>query len=435
MQYLPAEKLKYEMKKHGLPYGLDFGTHIADNVRKLDMDRMREYRVRRAKEQMAKDGLGAMLLFEPWDIRYTTCFNVLLYARSEPRFYTLLPRNGDPYLWGMGMVYETYKEEMPWLKGNVRLCKAPVGWMTTDAKRAYAGEFEKEIADILYEHGVKDEPLGLDSLAGGSVFAMAEAFKNVGVNLVDGRNTMLEAMKIKCQEEIELVRLSHVIAEAALADVRDAIRPGITECEIAGVITKRCLSMGAEWLEGLNILSGENTNPNRRAFGDRIIRPGDMIFIDIVGSQYCGYRTCIYRDFTCGRATQEQKELYQACYEMQYAGMKPIKAGASYLDIVNQWPDPEHWGYSKEDEHLVWENEVCHGLGLRQYDLPHINKVIARNNPDAKLEENMVMAVEVWEGKKGGKEGCRLEEVVAIKKDGYDLLTKFPVEELSECWV
>jgi len=435
MQYLDANQLKYESRKYGLSYGLDFGTRMADNVMKLDLGKMRDYRVARAKAQMEKDGLGAMLMYEPWNIRYTTGFNVLTYARSEPRFYALLPRNGDPYLWGMGMASETYNEEMPWLKGNVRLCKEPVGWMTTDAKEAFAGAYEKEIADILYEHGVKDEPLGLDSLAGGSVFELQEAFKRVGVKFVDGRNTMLEARKIRCQEEIELSRISHAISEIAHADVAAAIRPGVTESELAAIAAKACLANGAEWLEGFVVASGPNTNPNRRGWSDRIIRPGDMIFVDIIGSQFLGYRTCVYRDFTCGRATQEQKDLYQACYDMQYAAMNVIKAGATYMDIVDQWPEPEHWGYTKDEEHMVWENALCHGLGLCQYDLPHINKPIARANPEVKLEENMVMAVEVWEGKRGGTQGARLEEVVAVTKDGYDLLTKFPVKELTECWI
>jgi Xaa-Pro dipeptidase len=435
MQYRKASELNYEIRKYGLPRGLDFGTEIADNVQKIDMGKMRDYRVARAKAQMEKDGLGAMLMYEPWNIRYTTGFNVLIYARSEPRFYTLLPRNGDPYLWGMGMVHQVYRDEMPWLKGKVGLCKQPVGWMTTDAKKDFVGAYEKEIADILHEHGVKNEPLGVDSLAGGSIFGLQEALKRVNVNLVDGRNTMLEARKIKCQEEIELMRLSSVIAEAAFADVRDAIRPGITEKQIAAIAAHKCLAMGAEWLEGFVVASGENTNPNRRGWSDRIIRPGDMIFIDIIGSQFLGYRTCYYRSFTCGKATQEQKELYQGCYEMQYAAMNVIKVGATFMDIVNQWPEPEHWGYKPEEEYMLWENALCHGLGLCQYDLPHINKQIARANPTAKLEENMVMAVEVWEGKRGGIQGCRLEEVVAVKKDGYDLLTKWPVKELTECWL
>jgi Xaa-Pro dipeptidase len=435
-KYPDASELNYAMRKGGLKRGLDFGIEIADNVKKLDLAKMRQYRVARAKEHMKKDGLGAMLMYEPWNIRYTAGFNVLVYARSEPRFYALLTRNSDhPYLWGMGMVHEVYREQMPWLKGEVRLCKQPVGWMTTDQKDAFAGAYETEIADILHEHGVKDEPLGVDSLAGGSIFALQQAFERVGVKLVDGRNTMLEARMVKCQEEIELLRISAAISEAAHADIRDAIRPGVTERGIAAIAAKRCLEMGAEWLEGFVVSSGPNTNPNRRGWSDRIIRPGDMIFVDIIGSQFLGYRTCVYRCFTCGRATAEQKDMYQACYEMLYAGMKPIRAGTTYMDIVDEWPEPEHWGYSKEEEHMVWENALCHGLGLGQYDLPHINKQTARANPDAKLEENMVLAVEVWEGKRGGKQGCRLEEVVAVTKDGYDLLTKFPVSELTECWI
>jgi Xaa-Pro aminopeptidase len=435
MKYPDAAQLKYETRKYGLPRGLDFGTGMADNVQKLDLAKMRQYRMERAKAQMARDGLGAMLLYEPWNIRYTTGFNVLIYTRAEPRFYALLPRNGDPYLWGMGMVHEVYREEMPWLKGNVRLCKQPVGWMTTDAKKDFVGAYENEIAEILKQHGVQNEPLGVDSLAGGSIFALQQAFQRVGIQLVDGRNTMLEARKIKCQEEIELMRIAHSIAEAAHADIRDAIRPGVTECELAGVAAKRCLSMGAEWLEGFVVASGPNTNPNRRGWSDRIIRAGDMVFVDIIGSQYLGYRTCIYRTFTCGKATQEQKEMYQAAYEMLYAAMKKIKAGATFLEIVNEWPEPEHWGYTREEENMVWENALCHGVGLSQYDLPHINKQIARANPAAKLEENMVMAVEIWEGKRGGIQGCRLEEMVAVKEGGYDLISQFPIKELIECWI
>ena len=434
--YPDASELNYEMRKDGLKRGLDFGREMADNVVKVDLAKMRDYRVQRAKEQMEKDGLGAMLMYEPWNIRYTTGFNVLVYARFEPRFYALLPRNSDhAYLWGMGVVHEVYRDQMPWLKGDVRLCKQPVGWMTTDAKEAFVGLYEKEIADILHDHGLKDEPLGVDSLAGGSIFALQEAFKGVDVNLVDGRNTMLEARKIKCQEEIELMRMSMVISEAAHADIGDTIRPGITERDIAAIAAGRCLEMGAEWLEGFVVASGPNTNPNRRGWSDRIIRPGDMIFVDIIGSQYMGYRTCVYRCFTCGKATQEQKDMYQACLEMQYAGMKPIRVGATYEEIADQWPEPEHWGFTKDEEHMVWENALCHGLGLSQYDLPHINKQTARAYPDAKLEEGMVFAIEVWEGKRGGIQGCRLEEVVAVTEDGYDLLTKFPIKELTECWI
>ena len=102
-RYPEASELNYEMRKYGLKRGLDFGREMADNVVKVDLSKMRDYRVQRAKEQMEKDGFGAMIMYEPWNIRYTTGFNVLVYARFEPRFYALLPKNADhAYLWGMG---------------------------------------------------------------------------------------------------------------------------------------------------------------------------------------------------------------------------------------------------------------------------------------------------------------------------------------------
>ena len=47
----------------------------------------------------------------------------------------------------------------------------------------------------------------------------------------------------------------------------------------------------------------------------------------------------------------------------------------------------------------------------------------------------MLLALETWTGKRGGKDGVRLEEMVAVTKDGYDLLTKFPIDKLTECWI
>jgi Xaa-Pro aminopeptidase len=412
-------------------YGLDHGTVIGDNFRKIDFEKLRNDRLERAKAQLNKDGLGAILLFDSDNIRYVTSFNVLHYTRRDPRYYALLPRNGDPYLWCIGGSSEVYREELPWLKGNVRLGMGAVDWLIRES--ATYGGFAKEIVDILAAHNLLNEPLGIDGIPTGEVLALPAIFEKLGVkSLVNGRRTMLEARKIKTKEEIQLMRISAAIAEAAFADVRDAIRPGVTENELAGIIIKKLLSMGAEWIEGLVVAFGPNSNPNRRTFSDRQIRPGDMGFIDIIGSQFCGYRTCYYRTFTCGRASEEQKELYRRCYEMQYAGMSAIKAGNTSLDIINKWPQPEYWGY--DDINIIYENAVCHGLGIGQYDLPIITPALAKKTPVI-LEENMVLAVEVWEGKRGGTQGARIEEVLVVTRDGYELLTYWPVKEITECWL
>ena len=81
----------------------------------------------------------------------------------------------------------------------------------------------------------------------------------------------------------------------------------------------------------------------------------------------------------------------------------------------------------------VYALAVGHGIGIPLHEIPFLSYVGSKAEPVV-LEEGMVLALETWTGKKGGKFGVRLEECVAVTKDGYDLLTKFPVDELIECW-
>ncbi len=153
------------------------------------------------------------------------------------------------------------------------------------------------------------------------------------------------------------------------------------------------------------------------------------------GASYQGYKSCVYRTFCCGKATREQKDLYEECRAMLYAGMSVIKDGATDYDIVDQWPDsPTYWGYESWDEVGVYA--VGHGLGLTLHDRPVISmlkKVFGL--PPAKLRTGMALALETYAGKKGGADGVRLEENVLVTEDGYELLTRWPIEELMECWL
>ena len=156
--------------------------------------------------------------------------------------------------------------------------------------------------------------------------------------------------------------------------------------------------------------------------------------MDVADSGFCGYMTCYYRNFTCGRASQEQKETYAAAIEMLRAGMTAIKAGNTSLDIIKAWPSPEYWG--KTDWNAVWHYATAHGLGLELHEKPTVTAPLAMANP-VKLEEGMVLAAETFTLTKDGKGGAggRPEEEVVVTKDGYELLTKFPVDEITEAWI
>ena len=114
--------------------------------------------------------------------------------------------------------------------------------------------------------------------------------------------------------------------------------------------------------------------------------------------------------------------------------MKAVKAGNTTLDICEQWPtDPSYWGPFDS-----WAQAgglaMGHGLGISLHERPWINYGYSKDFPEV-LEEGMVIALETYTGKYGGKEGVRLEEQMVVTKDGYDLLSLWPIDEITECWV
>jgi Xaa-Pro aminopeptidase len=286
---------------------------------------------------------------------------------------------------------------------------------------------------MMAEYGVEKEQLGLDGTTLGKLYA--EAFSKKDIETVHGKPIMDEARKIKTQDEIELMRITCANSEKAFAAIVDAIRPGVRECDLVAIGIKALYEEGDDHTEDLVCCSGYNTNPYGWSFSDKPIRPGDLIYIDVDGSSYQGYKSCVYRTFCCGKATQEQKDLYEEARAMLYDGMSAVKDGVTDYDIVEQWPDsPGYWGYDTWDEVVAYA--VGHGLGLTLHDRPLITmtKKVA-GYPPTMIEEGMCLALETYAGHKGGKDGVRLEENIFVTKDGYELLTRWPIEELMECWI
>jgi Xaa-Pro aminopeptidase len=404
-----------------------FGT---DREERINYDRMRKYRLERAREQMKKAGLGALITWEAWDVRYLTGVYVTIPTRWMESQAVIMPTNGDPYVFAGGSGYpDRMRREMPWLKGKIGPGRLP-RMKLVNTKEEIRPLVEK-VAAIMNEHGVADKPLGLDGCS--SQLLVQAAFKDVGIEVVDAKDVMFEARKIKNQDEIECVRIACANAEAAFADIKDAIRPGVMECELVGVGMKKLYSLGADETEEFVCISGELTNPFRIDYTERQLRPGDLIIIDINGNSFQGYKSCYYRTFCCGKPTAEQEEIFEECRAMLYAGMSAVKAGNTTLDICEQWPtDPHYWGpYEQWGE--VAGHALGHGLGIALHEKPFISLPAARAKP-VKLEEGMILALETWAGRYGGKDGVRLEEDILVTRDGYELITKWPIDKLTQCW-
>lgn len=408
------------------------GKLAVDYEMRVDYERLRKERLQRAKDQINKDGLGALVTWDEANIRYMTSYYVTTPLRVLEAQFVFCPRNGEPHLIGGGTPSEV-ERRMPWMQGRVH---PPVGLAkpaATGPDHPVLAKIVDQIAHLMAQYGVEKEPLGIDGTT--LSFLYAEAFKKRGIQVVHAKPTMDLARMIKTQDEIELMRITCGNSESAFAAIVEAIRPGIRECDLVAIGIKALYEEGDDHTEDLVCCSGFNTNPYGWSFTDKPIRPGDLIYIDVDGASYQGYKSCVYRTFCCGKATQEQKDLYAECRTMLYDGMSAIKDGATDSDVLAKWPQsPEYWGY--KDWNDVGPYAIGHGIGLSLHDKPFFNQQQKQAGmPPQTFQEGMCLAVETYAGKKGGRHGVRLEEDILVTQDGYERLTRWPIQELMECWL
>jgi Xaa-Pro aminopeptidase len=408
-----------------------FAKYAVESEARVDYERLRSDRVRKAKAQINTDGLGALLTWDEANIRYLTSYYVTTPMRASEVQAAFCARNGEPHLFGGGTPNET-RRRMPWMADRVHPTLGGPRLTAKDADDFMITVIVDTIARLMAEHGVEKEPLGLDGTTLQMLFA--DAFRKKGIEVVHGKPTMDESRLIKTEDEIALMRITCANSETAFAAIADAIRPGIRECDLVGIGIKALYEEGDDHTEDLVCCSGYNTNPYGWSFTDKPIRPGDLIYVDVDGASYQGYKSCVYRTFCCGKATPEQKDLYEECRAMLYAGMDAVRDGATDYDVVEKWPDsPSYWGYESWNE--VAPYAVGHGLGLTLHDRPFISMVKKLvGYPPTTLKAGMVLALETYAGHQGGADGVRLEENILVTEDGYEILTRWPVDELMECW-
>src|SRR5436853_3283388 len=195
-----------------------------------------------------------------------------------------------------------------------------------------AGLFKKaaqEIREILKAEGVGGMPLGIDVVEPPFLFAL----QDLGIEVRDAQQVMLEARMIKSQDELTLLNMAAAMVDGVYQDIYEALKPGVRENEIVALANKRLYEMGADNVEAINSISGERCNPHPHNFTDRIIRPGDQAFFDVIHS-YMGYRTCYYRTFSVGRATQPQLDAYKRAREWMDRAIALLKPGVSSQTVA-----------------------------------------------------------------------------------------------------
>ena len=185
----------------------------------------------------------------------------------------------------------------------------------------------REIKALLVEAGVADLPVGVDIVEPPFLFEM----QRQGLKVVDAQQLMLDARQIKSTDEIMLLNQAAAMVDGVYQDIVDVLKPGIRENEIVALANKRLYEMGSDQVEAVNAISGDRCNPHPHNFTDRIIRPGDQAFFDIIHS-FNGYRTCYYRTFAVGSATGSQRDAYTKAREWMDAAIETVRVGVGTDD-------------------------------------------------------------------------------------------------------
>src|SRR5262249_30727315 len=272
---------------------------------RVDFRRLHGYRLGRVPHALSRSGLGALLVFDQYNIRYISGTVIGEWARDKLTRWSLLTGNGEPWVWDFGSAPRPHNPYPPWIPDRQ---PPPAMAGIRGAAPPKPGRFNQarqEIKQILKSEGVAKMPLGIDLVEPPFLFALQEA----GLEVRDGQQTMLEARMIKSQDELTLLNMAAAMVDGVYQDIYEALKPGVRENEIVALATKRLYEMGSACVEAINSISGERCSPHPHNFTDRIIRPGDQAFFDIIMS-FTGYRTCYYRTFNVGKATRAQKDAY-----------------------------------------------------------------------------------------------------------------------------
>jgi Xaa-Pro dipeptidase len=398
------------------------GSMNVDWEERWNVDRLRTYRIGRARDALSGSDLGAVLLFDFNNIRYVTSTHIGEWARDKMTRYALLTRGGDPHVWDFGSAARHHRLNCPWLRTeNIHAGMVGLrGAVAPDAGLFRAAA--REIAAILKAEGTADMPVGVD-IAEPPMVAALEA---EGITVRDGQQVMLDAREVKSIDEIILLNTACSMVDGAYQLIAEQLKPGVRESELVANVTKALFDMGSEHVDNINAVSGERCSPHPHVFSDRIIRPGDQAFFDIIHT-FVGYKTCYYRTFVVGMGTDAQRDAYKRAREWIDASIELMRPGVTTDQVASVWPKAQDFGFDNEME--CFGLQFGHSVGLFLHERPIISRLNSLEHP-VEIKEGMVIALETYCPAKDGVSAARIEEEVVVTRDGPQVITKFPSDQL-----
>lgn len=392
--------------------------HVSYEAR-VDFQALRRKRVAKAHAEREEAQLDALLVWKDENVRYLTDLRPQLIAGKTTALNgALLPAGKDPILFCSGGERDRVDRTMPWISEAHTI---PI----IEEHSLIEGFVRDILAPVLHEHGLARARIGMDEANTSLMQLMATHLPDLVIE--DGDTPMQHARMLKLPGEIALLEEATALADAVTATAVATVTEGVRECEVAAEAMHTLFRLGGEYAHVMTpfVASGEHMSPPHRICSDKLIRHGDLVFIDI-GANWNGYFGDVARTTVCGQPSHRQREIFTAVYEALQTGIEQMRPGRTNRDAAQAIVDTaaKH-GLGKRFLSLF----IGHGVGMGANEPPYIGETLP-GAPVYEFQAGMVFAIEplIWvEGVRGGG-GVRLEEMVLITDEGPHVMSRAPFE-------
>ncbi|MEZ5924633.1 MAG: Xaa-Pro peptidase family protein [Hyphomicrobiaceae bacterium] len=380
----------------------------------IDHDRLRAYRRGRLVAALKKHDAAMCLIVNPISLRYATEYRVYgLYQSHVPTTYAFVPQEGPVVMHGVYGPPPGADKTAPGRALNF----FDGGETLTDAARLLADD----VARYLKEIGTDNRRVAVEYVNP----SLTQALLQRGLEVIDGVLVTEEARVIKSVDEIECIRWACAVAELGMAKMKEALRPGVSELQLWGLLNYTNLANNGDWHDGRMLASGSRINPWLQEASDRRVESGDLVGFDTDMVGPFGYFADISRTFHCGPAkpTKRQKQLYRLALDEVEHNMKLVRPGISYVEFQERaFPVPEEFQAQAYPC-------IIHAVGMCD-EYPRVNYGFRGPTPyDGTIEAGMIICVESYMGAVGERDGVKLEQQVLVTETGNQPLSTYPWEE------
>ena len=400
--------------------GFALGQFQVDYEARIDWDYLRTDKIKRVCAAMKAASLPALFLWRDENVRYLTNLRIImLQYRASTTYGLFLHQDGDLVLFLSSGELVRARQRMPWINQF-----EPIPIM--DEPGMVAEVVGKKVLPVFQRYGVEAAQVGMDMMTTQQMAAYQRYLPRV--EWVNGDTVMQSVRMLKNDQEIRILEEATAIADAVTQTALDTVRPGVREFDVSAEAMRSLFHYGGEFahLASPFVASGERMSPPTRFPTDKIIRYGDVVFIDI-GAAWNGYFGDVGRTTICGKASPEQKKIYRAVYEAQQTGIAAMQPGRKISEVAAVYHQvAARYGLAEQFINLF----IGHGIGAAPAEPPFVGETQpgARDNT---LQPGMVFAMEPLihvDGTRGGG-GVRLEDMVLITQDGPHIMSRAPYEE------